>query len=98
MGASTVPFGPTTTEHYVTLMRDLMLKDVKSAVPQDDAAWTRIGAEAAGHDLSGRTIDAICGNIRAEVQDFEYPAAYFQADPAARHDTIAVFEIISPDA
>jgi hypothetical protein len=65
-------------------MRDLMLKDVRASVPQDEPTWARIGAAAASSDLSGRAIDAICGNVRAQVQDFEYPPAYFEADAAER--------------
>ena len=29
--------------------------------------------------MSGRDVEAVCGNIRAYIQDFEYPEAYFQA-------------------
>ena len=76
--------GPTTPEHYVTLMREIMLKDVRAFVPDDDAAWQRLGTLAVEHDLSGRQVDAICGNIRSTVQDFEYPDAWFEADAAER--------------
>lgn len=77
--------GPTTVEHYVTLMRDIMLKDVRSFVPEDPDSWRRLGQRCLDLDLSGRAVDAICGNIRARVQDFEYPDCYFKASAEERH-------------
>lgn len=76
--------GPSTPAHYATLMRDLMLEDVRDFVPASDDAWQRLGTLCADHDLSGRQVDAICGNVRATIQDFEYPDAYFSADADQR--------------
>lgn len=76
--------GPTTPEHYVRLMREIMLADLTAFLPGDDAAWARIGQRAADYALSGRNVDAICGNIRARIQDFEYPEAYFKASTEER--------------
>jgi hypothetical protein len=76
--------GPVTPEDYTRMMRALGLRDVRELLPQDDDAWRRIGEAAARHSLSGRTVDAVCGNIRAHIQDFEYPDAYFSASPEER--------------
>lgn len=77
--------GPTTVEHYVTLLRDLMLKDVRAFVPEDPAVWDRLGRLCLDFDLSGRVVDSIAGNIRARVQDFEYPIEYFKVSAEERH-------------
>lgn len=76
--------GPTTVDHYVTLMRDLMLKDVRPFVPEDPAVWSRLGQLCLDFDLSGRVVDSISGNIRARVQDFEYPDEYFKVSAEER--------------
>lgn len=76
--------GPTTAKHFVTLMRDVMLEEVKPFLPEDEDEWVEIGQACVDHDLSGRNVDAICGNIRTWVQDFEYPEAYFEADSEER--------------
>jgi hypothetical protein len=76
--------GPVTAEDYTRMMRELCLRDVRELVPQDDDAWRRLGAAAAAHKLSGRSVEAICGNVRAHIQDFDYPDAYFQASAAER--------------
>ncbi|MDY0001331.1 MAG: AAA family ATPase [Polyangia bacterium] len=81
--------GPTTVEHYVTLMRDLMLKDVRPFVPEDPGAWERLARLCVDFDLSGRVVDSICGNIRARVQDFEYPDDYFKASAEERQEILA---------
>jgi len=80
--------GPTSVAHYVTLMRDVMLRDVRAFVPAQDDAWERLGRLCLDYDLSGRAVDAICGNIRSDVQDFEYPDAYFQADAEGRRQIL----------
>lgn len=76
--------GPTTPQHFTRLMRDVMLRDVRKFVQADDAAWERVGAEAAGLGLTGRNIESVCGNIRARIQDFDYPDEYFRASPEER--------------
>ncbi|MFC1610050.1 AAA family ATPase [Myxococcota bacterium] len=80
--------GPTTVEHYVTLMREIILKDVREFVPSDHPAWVRIGAQAIEHGLSGRAIDTICTNIRTRIQDFEYPSHYFKASTNERQEIL----------
>lgn len=81
--------GPTTPAHFVRLMRDVMLRDVRTCLPADNAAWERIGAEARALGMSGRNVEAVCGNVRAWVQDFEYPAGYFAASPEERQRIVA---------
>ncbi len=81
--------GPTSAAHYIRLMRDLMLRDVANRLPTDENVWERIGKLAASHRLSGRNVSHICGNIRAHVQDFEYPMEYFRAAAKERQEIIA---------
>lgn len=76
--------GPTTPEHFTRMMRDVMLRDVRKFVLADDAAWGRVGAEAARLGLTGRNIESVCGNIRARIQDFDYPDEYFRASAEER--------------
>lgn len=76
--------GPTTPEHYAAMMRDLMLKDVSPFLTLDEESWLAIGQQAAELELSGRNVEAICNNLRAYIQDFELPDAYFGADSATR--------------
>lgn len=80
--------GPTSVDEFVTLMRDVLLDDIARFVECDDDAWQRIGAHAAKYKLSGRNIDSICGNIRAEVQDFEFPESYFEASKEEREQIV----------
>ncbi len=81
--------GPTTAEHYVRLMRDLCLGEVRAFLPAGDQAWRRIGEAAAAHGLSGRNVAAVCGNVRSHIQDFEYPDRYFQATVEERRRMLA---------
>jgi hypothetical protein len=81
--------GPTEPAHFARLMRDILLKDLRPFVPQDEAAWDRIGTEAAALGLSGRAIESVCGNVRARVQDFEFPDDYFRASGPERAATLA---------
>jgi hypothetical protein len=76
--------GPATPADFVKLLRDLLLKDLREFLPADTAAWEAIGAEAQRRDLSGRAIENIAGNIRARIQDFEYPDAYFRGSAEER--------------
>ena len=76
--------GPTLPEHYTRMMRDLQLADVAPYLELTDEDWLRVGSRCAELDLSGRNVDAISGNVRAHVQDFDYPDAYFSADAAGR--------------
>ncbi|MEM6995920.1 MAG: hypothetical protein AAF721_35745 [Myxococcota bacterium] len=72
--------GPTTPEEYVRLLRDVLLRAEQRFVDADDTAWLEIGKRCVDGDLSGRAIESISGNIRAQIQDFEYPERYFDAD------------------
>ena len=82
--------GPTSVEDYITLLRDILLRDVRGSVSPDDAAgWAEVGKTLVEADLSGRQVESVAGNIRAHVQDFEYPARYFKADFEGRARIIA---------
>lgn len=72
--------GPTTAEAYVRMLRDVMLSDVAAYVAADDPRWIEVGEACVAGDLSGRNCESIANNVRAEVQDFEYPDEYFAAD------------------
>ncbi len=82
--------GPTSAEDYITLLRDILLRDVRDSVsPADEAGWAEVGKTLVEADLSGRQVESVAGNIRAHVQDFEYPARYFKADFEGRAKIIA---------
>jgi hypothetical protein len=80
--------GPTGAADYIRLMRDVMLRDLSRFLPGDEAVWQRVGELAAALDLSGRNVDSVCSNLRAHVQDFDYPDEYFDAADAAERDRI----------
>lgn len=80
--------GPTTPEDYVRLLRDVLLADERRFVDADDAAWLTIGQHCVDGDLSGRAVESIAGNIRAHVQDFEYPEDYFSAEFEQRQQMV----------
>jgi SpoVK/Ycf46/Vps4 family AAA+-type ATPase len=80
--------GPCSPDDYVTLLRDVLLRDVRDSVSPSDPAWAEVGTRLVRADLSGRQVESIAGNIRAHIQDFEYPAAYFKADFEARASII----------
>jgi hypothetical protein len=83
----TVP-GPTTAEDYVKLMRDILLRDVRRFVHPDDDRWVEAGQACVDNGLSGRNVESITNNIRAHVQDFEYPDDYFKATLERRREII----------
>ena len=80
--------GPTTPQHYVRLFRDILLRDVKRFVHPEDPRWIEVGEACVKHDLSGRNVESITNNIRAHVQDFEYPDEYFKATLDRRREII----------
>jgi len=80
--------GPTTPAHFAQLMRDLKLRDVADFVEADADAWLHIGERAAELELSGRAVEAICGNIAAHIQDFEFPDVWFDASAEERRDLL----------
>lgn len=80
--------GPTTAEHYVTLMRDILLRDVRRFINPDDPRWIEAGQACVDNDLSGRNVESITNNIRSHVQDFEYPDEYFKATLERRREII----------
>jgi hypothetical protein len=80
--------GPTTVAHYVTLLRDMKLGDLRRFLPDDQGAWDRIGKTARELDLSGRAIEAIANNVRTRIQDFEYPDRYFETVGRERQELL----------
>jgi hypothetical protein len=76
--------GPTRGEHYVQMLRDIMLKDLRDLLPADPAAWERVGEVCREAQLSGRVVESIAGNLRSHIQEFEYPDAYFKASAEER--------------
>jgi hypothetical protein len=80
--------GPTTGSDFVTLFRDVLLRDVKRYISPDDSRWAEVGEACVKFKLSGRNVESIANNIRAHVQDFEYPDEYFKADIDTRRQII----------
>lgn len=80
--------GPTTSQDFVTLLRDVLLRDVKRFIAPDDARWTAVGDACVEFKLSGRNVESIANNIRTYIQDFEYPDEYFKADLDQRRQII----------
>ncbi|MBL8948959.1 MAG: AAA family ATPase [Myxococcales bacterium] len=72
--------GPTTPEDYVRLLRDVLLRAQVRFVDATDVQWLEIGKACVDADVSGRAVESIAGNVRALIQDFEYPDEYFRAD------------------
>ena len=72
--------GPTSPDDYVRLLRDVLLRKQVRFVGATDVQWIQIGQRCVDADLSGRAVESISGNIRAHIQDFEYPDDYFHAD------------------
>lgn len=71
--------GPTTSEDYVHLLRDILLGELKMFVAVgEESRWPEVGQALVAADLSGRSVESIAGNIRAAIQDFEYPDEYFK--------------------
>lgn len=83
----TVP-GPVGAEDFVKLMRDILLRDVRRFVNPDDPRWLEAGQACVDSKLSGRNVESITNNIRAHVQDFEYPDDYFKAPLERRREII----------
>ncbi len=72
--------GPTTSEDYVHLLRDVLLGELRQFVAiGEESRWPEVGDALVKADLSGRSVESIAGNIRATIQDFEYPDEYFKA-------------------
>jgi hypothetical protein len=69
--------GPSEPAHHERLLR-LMLGDLAAFLPAEAEAWTRLAHQAWSLGLSGRALDSICGNVRARIQDFDYPDEYFR--------------------
>ena len=81
--------GPTCAEDYVHLLRDVLLGDLRPFVAVgEDGRWTEVGEALVRADLSGRSVESVANNIRAFVQDFEYPDEYFRADYEGRRALI----------
>ncbi len=72
--------GPTTAAEYVQLLREVLLGELRAFVAVgEEARWPEVGAALVAADLSGRSVESVAGNIRAAIQDFEYPDEYFKA-------------------
>lgn len=72
--------GPTSSADYVTLLRDVLLGELRQFVAVgEEQRWSEVGDALVAADLSGRSVESIAGNIRATIQDFEYPDEYFKA-------------------
>jgi AAA+ superfamily predicted ATPase len=80
--------GPTEPDQYVELMRDIQFADLRAFVPDGDDAWQKIGERAAELDLTGRNIESMVRNVRAIIQDFEYPEEYFEVGPERRREIV----------
>lgn len=80
--------GPESAEDYVRLLRDVLLRDEARFVDAAEPDWMALGEACRAADLSGRAVESIAGNVRAEIQDFEYPDAYFAADFEGRRKMI----------
>ncbi|NVB37658.1 AAA family ATPase [Pseudenhygromyxa sp. WMMC2535] len=80
--------GPTTPEDYVTMVRDIMLREVRRFIHPEDPRWLGVGEACVKFDLSGRNVESIANNILSHIQDFEYPDEYFQADLDRRREII----------
>ena len=76
--------GPRLPADYTRMMRELQLADVAPYLELSDEDWARVGERCAELDLSGRNVDAISGNVRAHVQNFDYPDEYFSLDASGR--------------
>ncbi len=62
------------------LLRDVLLGELRGFVAVgEEGRWSEVGAALVAADLSGRSVESIAGNIRAAIQDFEYPDEYFKA-------------------
>lgn len=72
--------GPTTSEDYVQLLRDVLLREQRGFVAVgEEGRWKEVGDALVAADLSGRSVESVAGNIRATIQDFEYPDEYFKS-------------------
>ena len=81
--------GPTSSEDYVHLLRDILLGELQAFVAVgEESRWPEVGAALVAADLSGRSVESVAGNIRAAIQDFEYPDEYFKASFEERRGII----------
>ena len=72
--------GPTSAADYVHLLREVLLGELRAFVAVgEEARWPEVGEALVAADLSGRSVESVAGNIRAAIQDFEYPDEYFKA-------------------
>lgn len=80
--------GPVSADDYTRLLRDVMLKDVAGFTPLTANEWHALGQRLSELALSGRNVESIANNVRAAIQDFEYPDEYFGAGAARRRGII----------
>lgn len=81
--------GPTSEDEYIALMRDVLLAELGAFLPSEMGSWRQLAKMARDLELSGRDVDSICRNVRAQIQDFEFPMRYFKASAAERDKIVA---------
>ncbi len=85
--------GPSTAQEYVRLLRDVLLREEAANITASPQEWLEIGAQCVQADLSGRAVESVSGNVRAAIQDFEYPDRYFSADFETRQRLLAELSV-----
>lgn len=68
--------GPETKEHYITLFRDILLKDKKKFLNIKKENWEKFGKMCKKHELSGRAIEKISKQTAAYISDFKKPKGF----------------------
>ncbi len=86
-------FGPTTTEHFVSLFKDIKLRGKDPWLPISDGEWKKIGKRCVDEGLSGRSVDAITGRVLTAMEDFEEPDEYFSLPFAEKQKMIAELSV-----
>jgi len=80
--------GPTEPDHYIELIRDIQLDGLEPFIPDDEETWRTIGNRAADLGMTGRDVEQVCRQVRSRIQDFDYPARYFEAGPDERREIV----------
>jgi len=85
--------GPTTPDHFVTLLRDIKLRGKEQWLPISDDEWKKIGKLCVTEGLSGRSVDAIAGRVMTAMEDFEEPDEYFSLPFPEKQKLIAELSV-----
>jgi hypothetical protein len=80
--------GPISADDFVKLLRDTKLRKHGAFLPLSEEEWQALGQLCVDAKLSGRSVENITRKIISEIEDFEYPDAYFKADMAERLEII----------